>query len=236
MLLAQATTRNKKTGNIPTLIIGQTDEQTLTSCQQSGCELLHTKYGGSGAYKEKGLRPCYAHASSVSWATKSIRKAIEKGTKTIKDYSVKEAFRLSAREARYFRLSSIGDCSILPRETIDMIVETGKKYNLIPLGYTAGWRKRNDLQDVVLASNITQEDADKAISKGWRATCQVPKTTRKTFVTPDGNLGIVCPEQTQANSGKEVTPRNKITCNTCGLCAKGNTHPTKYKVIGFYNH
>ena len=231
-VLVQSSTRNKKTGNIPTVIVGQNTKDIKKSCLDSGCPLLSEKMGGAGQYKQHGLKPCYAHASSVSWATKSILKAIDKGNKTIKDYSIREGFRMSSRHARFFRLSSIGDCSSLSRKVIDKLVKTGKEYNLKPLGYTAGWRQRPDLKDIVLASNITMEDADTAVSQGWRATCQVPKGTKKRFITPGGNEGIVCPEQKQKNA----TPRNKITCNSCGLCSEGNQHKTRFKVIGFINH
>lgn len=231
-VLVQSSTRNRKTGNVPTIIVGQDIHEIKKSCLDSGCPLLSEKMGGSGEYKKHGLKPCYAHASSVSWATKSILKAIDKGSKTIKDYSIKEGFRMSSRHAKFFRLSSIGDCSSLSRKVIDKLVKTGKEYNLKPLGYTAGWRQRPDLKDIVLASNITMKDADEAVSQGWRATCQVPKGTKKRFLTPAGNEGIVCPEQTQ----KSTTPRNKITCNTCGLCSEGNQHKTRFKVIGFINH
>ena len=76
----------------------------------------------------------------------------------------------------------------------------------------------------------------------WRSTTIFDKWDgkTKTFRTPDNNQGIICPEQTQAltakNKGKDVTPREKITCNICGLCGKGNKNKTKYKVIGFIAH
>ena len=133
-VLVQHTTRNKKTGNIPTIVVGQSYDEVTQSCINSGCALLHPSLGGSGIYKELGLQPCYAHRGGVSWGLKTMLKAIAKGTKTLADYSIQEGFRLSARSARYFRLSSIGDASSLPHETIDELLSEGEKYNLKPLG------------------------------------------------------------------------------------------------------
>jgi len=235
-VLVQATTKNRKTGNVPTIIVGQDIDDVKKSCLDSGCPLLSEKMGGSGEYKRHGIQPCYAHRAHVSWATKSIFKAIDKGTKQLSEYSIKHAFSNSSRHAKFFRLSSIGDCSSLSRKVINKLVNVGKEYNLKPLGYTAGWRQRPDLKDIVLASNITMKDADLAVSEGWRATCQVPKGTAKRFTTPEGNKGIICPEQTQHHSVNRIGKRNKITCNSCGLCSEGNQHKSRFKVIGFINH
>ena len=237
--LVQATTRNKKTGDVPTVIIGRTKERTIQSCIDSGCDMLPEKMGGNGKYKEYNLKPCYAHSSTVSWATASIRRAIKKGTRSIEDYSLQNAFRLSSRTAKVFRLSSIGDASVLTRPQMEEIAKEGKKYNLKPMGYIAGWKNKGKeyFKQYVLASNFTMEQADEAVSQGWRSTVILPAdTTTKTFVTPAGNKGIVCPEQTQQRLNPDITPRKKITCNICGLCSQGNQHKTKYKVIGFINH
>ena len=235
-ILVQATTRNKKTGNIPTIIVGQNYDEITSSCRASGCILLHKKLGGSGGYKELGLLPCYAHKGHVSWGTKSILRAIDKGTKTIADYSIEEGFSNSSRHAKYFRLSSIGDASSLSQETIDALVSEGIKYGLSPLGYTAS-KEATHLQSICLLSCPTIEETDEAISKGWRATSIFDVKDwdgERTFTTPQGHKGIYCPEQVQQMKEKDVTPRKKITCNTCGLCAKGNKHRTKYKAIGFF--
>tara|TARA_R100000664_G_scaffold9048_1_gene15043 strand:- start:133 stop:861 length:729 start_codon:yes stop_codon:yes gene_type:complete len=238
-ILVQSTTRNKKTGNIPTVIVGQNQKDIVSSCQQSGCVLLSEQLGGSGMYKDLGLKPCYAHKSHVSWGTKSIFRAIERGTKTLEDYSIKEGFRMASRHAKYFRLSSIGDCSVLDPSIIDELLSEAKRYQLTPLGYTAN-PEATHLQNIVLLSCPTMARADAAIKDGWRVAVQITKPYRhgdsKTFTTPDGHLGVICPEQTQSLSGKEITRRNKITCNTCGLCARGNTHTTRYRAIGFIPH
>tara|TARA_R110001592_G_scaffold249578_2_gene512049 strand:+ start:278 stop:1090 length:813 start_codon:yes stop_codon:yes gene_type:complete len=235
-ILVTSRTKNKKTGDIPTIIVGQNTSQVVKSCKIAKCKLLHTKLGGKGEYKELGLKPCYAHNGSVSWGTKSIYKALAKGSRTLQDYALEEGFRLSSRTAKYFRCSSIGDISAIKPKRFTEIIKEGVKYNLESLGYTAN-EKAHHLKESLLLSCTTIEDADKAVSKGWRATTIFKKWNgKKTFVTPSGNKGIICPEQTQAQSGKEITPRNKITCNTCGLCAKGNRHTTKYKVVGFITH
>lgn len=235
-ILVQATTRNKKTGDMPTIIVGQNQKQVVSSCIKSGCKLLHKKLGGNGEYKELGLRPCYAHNSSVSWGTKSIFRALDKGSRVLDDYSLSEGFRMSARTARYFRCSSIGDISAVTPKRYSEILKEGIKYGLKPLGYTAD-KTATHLKESLLLSCTTIEDTDIAVNEGWRATTIFKKWNgNKTFVTPAGHKGLICPEQTQSKSGKEITPRNKITCNECGLCSQGNQHTTKYKVIGFISH
>jgi len=235
-ILVQSTTKNRKTGNIPTIIVGQNQNQVVSSCIQSGCKLLHKKLGGSGEYEDLGLKPCYAHNSSVSWGTKSIFRAIEKGTRTIEDYSLSEGFRMSARTAKFFRASSIGDMSSLSPQRVKEVIKEGIKYGLKPLGYTAD-KTATHLKEHLLLSCPTMEETDAAVNNGWRATTIFQTWDgKKTFTTPSGHKGIVCPEQTQARSRKEITPRNKITCNDCGLCSQGNQHTTKYKVIGFITH
>jgi len=235
-ILVQATTKNKKTGNIPTIIVGQNQNDVVKSCIQSGCKLLHKKLGGSGEYKDLGLRPCYAHNSSVSWGTKSIFRAIEKGTKVLEDYSLYDGFRMSARTAKYFRCSSIGDISAIEEHRFKVILKEAAIYGLKPLGYTADKRAVH-LKEHLLLSCPTMKETDEAVNKGWRATTIFKSWDgKKTFTTPQGHKGIVCPEQTQSKSGQEITPRNKITCNDCGLCSQGNQHSTKYKVIGFITH
>ena len=235
-ILVQSTTQNKKTGDIPTIIVGTDYNKIVESCKTSECALLHKSLGGKGTYKELGLKPCYAHKGSVGWGTKSILKALQKGTKTIADYSLKEGFRLSARTAKYFRLSAIGDASSLPIETIKAIIKEGKEYGLLPLGYTASL-KAEHLKEICIKSCTSMNEADKAVKAGWRATTIFHNWNgERTFTTPDGNVGVVCPEQTQAIKDPNVSPRKKITCNTCGLCSQGNQHPTRYKVIGFLSH
>lgn len=235
-ILVQARTSNTKTGDIPTIIVGQNHNDILRSCQNSGCALLHTKLGGNGLYTKLGLKPCYAHNSTVSWGTRSILRALDKGTKTLEDYSLSEGFRMASRTAKYFRLSSIGDASSLSLSRIKEIVSEGTKNKLLPLGYTAS-ASATHLQEICLFSAPTMKDADSAINKGWRVAVQIGTWNgNKTFTTPLGHKGIVCPEQTQAITQPNVTPRNKITCNTCGLCSKGNQHSTKYKAIGFISH
>jgi len=238
--LVQARTRNKKTGDIPTIIIGRNPEQIVSSCISAGCKLLQEKLGGTGEYKKLGLKPCYAHKGTVSWATKSIFRSLKKGSKSIEDYSVREGFRLSARGAKYYRMSSIGDASALSMAQIKEIKKEAKKYKLSPLGYTAN-RDAKHLQNMLMLSCPTLKETDQAVSSGWRATTIFKDWNgKKTFTTPGGHKGIVCPEQTQSlnaeNKGMKVTPREKIECNTCGLCANGNKHRTKYKVIGFVAH
>lgn len=238
--LVQSRTMNKKTGDIPTIIVGKNATQTIQSCIAAGCKLLQEDLGGSGEYKKLGLKPCYAHKGTVSWGTKSIFRSLIKGTKKIADYTVQEGFRLSSRHAKYYRLSSIGDASSLSKKQLKEIKKEAKKYGLKPIGYTAN-KSADHLKSMLLLSCTSLEDADQAVRDGWRSTAIFSSWNgKRTFKTESGNLGIICPEQTQSlkaqNKSKDISPREKITCNICGLCSKGNKHKTKYKIVGFISH
>ncbi len=65
--LATPTTKNIKTGNVPTIAIGATREESLDSCRAVGCPMLHKKHGGQGGggeplcYSQNGT-PSFSHA------------------------------------------------------------------------------------------------------------------------------------------------------------------------------
>lgn len=46
--LSNATSENSKTGNVPQIMVGVTREESIRTCADVECPLLHRKHGGSG--------------------------------------------------------------------------------------------------------------------------------------------------------------------------------------------
>jgi len=75
---------------------------------------------------------------------------------------------------------------------------------------------------VVNLSTNSLEHADSLAHHGIPLTALVPLNTPKTFETPGGLPGIVCPAQTM----------DSMTCYRCGYCAKRD----RQKIVGFRPH
>jgi len=217
--LATATTKNKKTGNVPTIAIGATREESLDSCRAVGCPLLHKKHGGEGG----GDNPlCYSQHGTPSFSHSAMVKAHAKG----KQYSLRGALANASRAARMVRLGSIGDPAALSPIDGAYIRKAVRDEGLALVGYTHGWAMdiAKRWKGHIMASCETMEQADTAIADGWRAVVVLPEDFEgRTFDTPDGNRGIVCPAQLQP----EI-----VTCNTCRLCDGSKAGP----VVGFIDH
>ena len=217
--LCTATSKNTKTGNVPGISIGDTREDSLQSCRDVGCPLLHKKYGGQGG----GDNPiCYAQHGSPSFAHITMTKASARG----KDYSLSTAIANSSRSARMVRVGVIGDPAGLSPIDSAYIRQTIKRAGLALVGYTHGWTldTAQHWRGSLMASCATLAETDKAIAYGWRATVVLPAThTNRTFKTPEGHTGIVCPA---------ILAPKKVTCNDCRLCDASQPGP----VIGFPDH
>lgn len=188
-VLWQATTTNKKTGNIPTLSIGGNEETCRASCEYSGCP----------HYEGKDGCPCYAWFGRVSQGFRSmVRGSISKPAR----YTLEHATENCVRSARYARLTAIGDASILPEGQALAIVSALVAARLRPLGYVAGWRKAPWFAGILRASCFSDSDEAEALAAGWRVAriCGEDETPE---------YGTVCPQARGAG----------VTCNTCGLCA-----------------
>jgi hypothetical protein len=149
-----------------------------------------------------------------------------KANKRGKNYSLRGALATASRAARMVRLGSIGDPAGLSPIDGAYIRETVKREGFALIGYTHGWALdvSTRWKGHIMASCDTLAQADKAIADGWRATVLLPKGhTERTFTTPEGHTGVVCPAQLQP----EV-----VTCNTCRLCDGSKAGP----VIGFIDH
>jgi len=201
-----ATTANSKTGNIPTLWVGSTREESKASCK--GCPLL-----------DNG---CYAQGGTPSMGHSSMIRAADKG----KTYSLKDALLQSSRSAKMARFGAIGDPGALPLTYLNKAVKAVRSVGLDVVGYTHHWRGLPKLAGVFMASCDTLEDCDDAKSMGYRAAVVLPWDHKGKFTTPKGLKGIVCPAMAAEDKGKSVT------CNECRLCDGSKPGP----IIGFPNH
>lgn len=206
-----ARSTNKKTGDVPTLYIGHTKEEAWGSCE--GCELR-----GEG---------CYAWSGSVKMGAASARRAFHNGA----DKSLSYALTHKNKEAKMLRISAIGDIGRCSHIQAQEIKDASISHNIPIVGYTHHWREpsvEDKWKGFLMASCESIEDADRAVSRGWRATCLVPENQDSSFVSKEGNKVVICPAQTQAKKG--IT----LTCNDCRLCnaSKSKLAP----IIGFQVH
>ncbi len=205
VLWTARSTGNAKTGDIPTAWIGGTRAESLESC--GDCPLLESKR-------------CYAQFGSAALGHGHILRARAKGAR----YDLATALRNRADSARAVRVSAVGDAGALPVEWYQTVAAKVRAAGLAVLAYTHQWRTRTDLAGEVMASCETPREADQAMRLGFRATVVLPSThTKRTFRTPSGATGIVCPA---------IRAPGRVTCNTCRLCDGARPGP----VIGFPEH
>lgn len=201
-ILWSSRSTNVKTGDVPTAWVGATKDEARASC--AGCPLLT---GG-----------CYAHTGTPAIAAVSVRRATGR--------TLTAALAGAVRSARMVRLSAIGDVGRCGKAMADAIVSEVKAAGLAVVGYTHHWREA-EVSDAwrgrLMASCDTLEDADRAISEGWRATVILPEGIDGDTRTPGGALVKLCPAQ--ASDGR-------ATCNTCRLCDGSRSGPN----IGFRFH
>lgn len=217
--LCTATSTNKKTGNVPTIWIGATREESLQSCRDVACPLLHKKNGGQGG---DGNPMCYAQHGTPSIAHSHMTKAAARG----KNYSLRGALATASRAAKMVRLGSLGDPAALSPIDGAYIREAVKREGLALIGYTHGWSldKSRRWKGHIMASCDTLAQVDQAIADGWRATVVLPRDhSGRTFTTPEGHTGVVCPAMLKPEL---------VTCNSCRMCDGSKAGP----VIGFPDH
>ena len=205
-LIWNAKATNVKTGNVPTLFIGHTKQEAWESC--NGCNLR-----GNG---------CYAWSGSVNIGASSTRRALAKGADKTLSYALKNRHV----NARMVRVSAIGDIGRCSSKQASEIKEAIGKTKLELVGYTHHWREERvakNWRGSLMASCEKINDADLAVSQGWRATTIVDEKSPHTFISPAGNKVVICPAQT----------KNNITCNQCRLC---NGSKKAAPIIAFIAH
>ena len=219
------TSNNRKTGDVPTLAIGRTREQSLDSCE--GCRMRPKERGGNGeCYSQNGGLVTKGHGSMIRAADRWDKLTPEEQAaiplKKRRDYSLKTALQQSTRSAKMARFGSIGDPGALPLDYITKAIAAVRKAGLDPVGYTHHWRDKPELAGVFMASCDDLSEVDDALSQGFRAAVVLPWDHEGKFTTPGGAKGIVCPAMVKQG----------LTCNDCRLCDGSKRGP----VIGFPNH
>lgn len=187
-----ATSSNTKTGNVPTLWVGETLEESRASCE--GCAQLVT---GN----------CYAQYGTPRIAMRTMEKANRRG----KPYGLRQAIANSARSARMARFGALGDPSRIAPQTLRAWFRLVKATGLDVIGYTHFWREdRNQwLKSFFMASCDTLAEAEEAAAMGWRTATVVPADYPEAVIALDnGDRAVVCP----------ALRSDRIDCNSCRLC------------------
>lgn len=203
-----ASTKNRKTGDVPTMAVGSTREQSLDSCE--GCALRPKKRGGNGKCYAQGGTPAMGHSSM-------IRAAANGAT-----YTLQRALSGAKRSAKMARFGSIGDPGALPLEYLNKAANACRNAGLDVVGYTHHWRVKPALAGLLMASCDDISQVDQALAMGFRAAVVLPWDHVGRFTTPNGAKGIVCPAMVKEG----------LTCNDCRLCDGSKRGP----VIGFPDH
>ena len=153
---------------------------------------------------------CYSHYGRVYFSLLALLRRREAG----EDVSLEAALAGCSRQARYARISAIGDAGALPLEVLEREYAQIRRSGLGVLGFTNKWaraapQKREFLRTRFMASTMSMAEADVAVSRGWRATAIVaPDHPHGHQRTPAGNSAIVCPNEIDRS----------VQCNDCGLC------------------
>ena len=231
---------NKKTGNVPTIWIGNSKEQVARTCCESGCPLLPTHKGGT-FQTGKGRMGCYAWNGTTQMAAIQLWKKAKTHPFL---YKLSSALSQSALSSRLVRLSAIGDPVSLTQaqadEIIDGIAEHNAEYRskstaLRIIGYTHGWAKKGMFArwgKHLMASVHSLEEADEAFDQGWRPALEMSfkSDPGRVITTPKGNKLMVCPHLLS----EDLKPKMVADCNECKWCVVENN---KFKMgIVFPNH
>ena len=211
------TTKNRKTGSVPTLAVGATREESLASCRDCGL-LKSNAPDGKGRF--------YAQHSSPSWAhAQMVKTNKEDPTRYTFEYAMGKRFHA----ARMARFGSIGDPSAINHATLHRWIMMVRAEGMSVVGYTHHWRDPENqwLRDHFMASCETFEQAEEAIAMGWRPTVVVPTDWDERHTMSDGSPVLTCPAITSKRKG---TPR--VTCNDCRLCDVNRNRA----VIAFPDH
>lgn len=212
MLLFRPHTDNVKTGYVPTAWVGPTLADIEASC--TGCPLFK--------------RSCYAWQGRVRMSMLHLLRAAAENPAA---YTLDFALRHAPRSARMVRVSAIGDPRVVPFEDAQTLVAKVARAGLALVGYTHFWRDpevARTWRGHLMASCESAAQADAALSAGWRATFILRRgTTATRGKTPGGNTWVLCPAQVDPKPGRE-----RVTCNTCRLCAASTPGP----IVAFRGH
>lgn len=201
-LVVVSRSRNPKTGDVPTVWVGRSLEESRASCE--GCALL-----ASG--------DCYAQYGAPSFAISSVRRAATRA-KSWRRYTIQRALRDRASSARIVRFSALGDIARAKKAQVIQAIDATRQAGLAVVGYTHFHReaRASYLRGVLMASVSGESEAREANARGWRAAMVMPAGTIGTIRNSDGSIfAVECPAIAAARHGKT------FTCNDCAASKRG---------------
>ena len=195
----------------------------------------------------KGGRSCYAWRGYSLMAYRAMAKAIAKrqaaagNNETPPAYTISGAIAARRWNARYLRLTMIGDASIATDHELADVKAQADAAGLGVLGYSAHWatrgRDRPIMREMLLASTQTDGATRRAVARGW-AVAQTVNAQRFADAMPAGHITTqggqrlkLCDHQVAV---LDVT--HPPTCNACGLCSVPNMHASGYDGVAFAEH
>jgi len=196
-----ATSKNPKTGNVPTAWVGELLKETEETC--SACPMR---------------KDCYAHNGPTKLAISAIHRA---NLANPNRYDRATAYGRSVRTANIVRVTALGDVghpSADQEQVLDDLeywVEKGFEI----VGYTHYWRMSHaqPLKKYLRASCETWEQAKRAIKMGWKPVIISGKTVDE--VRSQG----ICTEKQDDLVGKIcMYYTSNVDCNNCKLCSTNN--------------
>lgn len=196
---------NRKTGNVPTLWVGSTREETEASC--SGCPVRDE---------------CYYHNGTGGMAHASLRRSAAKRPER---YTAEHALRTRSASARYVRASGGGDPSACDPVQLRADFAAAREAGLGVLAYThfPDRAAKAGMVDLFCASvgatddlQTGLEEVDHALWLGFKRAAMVAPwdayDNGPNFTTPEGARGRICPALLAHSKGR------RVTCDQCGLC------------------
>lgn len=198
-LFVAARSTNSKTGDVPTVWIGRSIEESRLSC--TGCKLLED-------------HDCYAQYGTPRIGMTSIVKGVAIDARR---YVVRAALRRRAKTARFLRLSALGDAARADRRQLRSVFREAAQAGLAVVGFTHFWKDDGAfLKGRLMASCDSFADAKEANRRGWRAAIFAPADMAGTVRRPDGTIdAVLCPAIAAQRLGKHYT------CNECASGPRG---------------
>ena len=203
--------RNKKTGNVPSVWIGSNLQESRDSCK--GCKHLANK-------------SCYAQFGSPSFAIASMEKAIDRGI----SYGP-ERMKETHKNASMLRIGALGDPSRANKRQLRAIIKAAVAQGLSVVGYTHFWKLQRAewLKGTLMASCDNLQEVAAANAAGWKATVVLPAGTTGTIRDEDGKiLAVECPAIAADRVGRKYSCNDCASNNRGALCDASKPGPNVY--------
>lgn len=203
---------NEKTGGMHQLWILSRDvapvEATHTGADDAICGDCPHRGEANG---EKAVnRSCYV---KVFQAPNAIWKKYQRGGYPRAAHA--EVEQLCSENAKGVRLGAYGDPAALPVSLLETLTRRAQMWT----GYTHAWKKGIAIQEFCMASADSVEEAERAVSEGWRTFLVTPKGAglRAKRVS---SSAMICPASHEMGQ--------TLTCDRCGACSgHGSRHKAK---------